>query len=138
MNRELENSKTFENLKMAFYEEAGLAFRYRFFSVIAEFEGMDRFAALFRDFADGGVCNANGSLDYLRLARDPSSDIPIGSTQKNLQSVLETEVKQFSEIYPEMARVAREEGFMDIASWFDTLEKLKRSHARKLRKAGDE
>lgn len=133
MDLELENTRTFENLKIAFYEEAALAFRYRFFAIVAEFEGMDRFSSLFKEFSEGGLCNANGSLDYLRTARDPSSDIPIGGTQKNLESVLETEVKQFSEIYPEMARVAREEGFMDIASWFDTLEKLKRSHVRKLK-----
>lgn len=128
MERKLEHSQTFENLKAAFFEEASLALRYRFFSVIAEFEGLDRFSQLFRELSEGGTCNAHGVLDFLRLARDPSSDVPIGSTQKNVEAILQSEAKQCSELYPEMARVAREEGFTDVASWFDTLEKLKRAH----------
>jgi rubrerythrin len=138
MDNKLEESRTFENLKQAFFEEASLAFRYEFFATIAEFEGMDRFSSLFRDFAEGGTSNVHGCLDFLRLAKDPSSDIPLGGTRKNLESVLQTETKQCSEIYPEMARIAREEGFTDIASWFETLEKLKRSHLRKIQKVSHE
>jgi rubrerythrin len=135
MERRLEDSQTFENLRKAFLEEASLAFRYRFFATVAEFEGLERFSRLFRDFAEGGTCNVHGCLDFLRTARDPDSGVPIGGTQKNLQSVLQTEKHQCLETYPEMARLAREEGFTDIASWFDTLEKLKRSHLRKIEEA---
>ena len=138
MDNKLEDSKTFENLKQAFFSEASLAFRYRFFATIAEFEGLDRFCTLFREFAEGGDCNVQGSLDFLRTALDPASGVPIGGTQKNLQSVLQTESEQCAEIYPEMARVAREEGFTDVASWFDTLEKLKRSHLSKIEKVTHE
>ena len=138
MDRKLEESKTFENLKKAFFNEAGLAFRYRFFATIAEFEGLDRFSSLFREFAEGGSANVGGCLDFLREARDPSADVPLGGTQKNLESVLQTETRQCSEIYNEMAKVAREEGFTDVASWFDTLEKLKRSHLRKLKEVAGE
>lgn len=137
MEPRLEESRTFENLREAFFEEAALAFRYRFFAIVAEFEGLDRQAELFKEIAEGGTCNTNGCMDFLRLGRDPSSAIPLGGSRKNIESVLQTETRQFSEIYPEMARVAREEGFTDIASWFDTLEKLKRSHVSKLRKAAD-
>jgi len=133
MDGALEKTRTFENLKKAYFEEAGLAFRYQFFATVAQFEGLERLSALFQELAEGGRTNAEGLLDFLRLARDPSSDIPFGSTAKNVQSVLQTETQQFTEVYPEMARIAREEGFTDIASWFDTLEKLKRSHARKIK-----
>ena len=129
----LEDSRTFENLRTAFFEEASLAFRYRFFAVVAEFEGLDANAQLFKDLAEGGTGNVHGCLDFLRLIRDPSANVPIGSTLKNTQSVVQSETRQYTEIYPEMARVAREEGFTDIASWFDTLEKLKRGHVQKLR-----
>lgn len=132
MGGDLEKTRTFENLKRAFFEEAGLAFRYHFFATIAQFEGMERYESLFRELSEGGRMNSEGMLDFLRLARDPSSDIPIGSTIKNTESVLQTETSQFTEVYPEMARVAREEGLTDIASWFDTLEKLKRAHVQKL------
>ncbi len=138
MDTFLEGSKTLENLEKAFYAEASLAFRYHFFAIIAQFEGMDRYAGMFEDFSKGGKDNVHGCLDFLRQAVDPDSKIPFGSTQKNLQSLLQTEIQQFTEIYPDMARVARDEGFTDIASWFDTLEKLKRARTQKLKKVDNE
>jgi rubrerythrin len=134
LDRKLERSRTFENLKKSFYEEASLVFRYLYFAQIAEFEGQERFKALFNEFAEGGHSNVHGSLDFLREAKDPSSDIPLGGTLKNIESVIQTETQQCSEIYPQMAQVAREEGFTDIASWFETLEKLKRSHLNRMKK----
>lgn len=129
----IEKSKTYGNLKNSFYEEAALVFRYQFFARIAEFDGQDRIQALFKEIAEGGTSNVHGSLDFLRTSRDPSSEIPIGGTSKNLESVIQTETKQCTELYPQMAATAREEGFTDIASWFETLEKLKRSHLKKLK-----
>lgn len=138
MDRKLEDSQTFENLKRAFFEEASLAYRYKFFATIAEFEGLEKLGVLFREMAEGGSMNVHGCLDFLRIARDPSSDIPLGGTQKNLESIRQTEIEHSSELYPEMARIAREEGFTDVASWFDTLEKLKRSHLSKIEKVAYE
>jgi rubrerythrin len=135
MDKALESSRTFENLKKAYFEEASLAFRYRFFATVAEFEGLEGLGGLFKDFAEGGSCNVLGCLDFLRLVKDPSSDVPLGNTRKNLESVIQSETQHFTEVYPEMARIAREEGFSDIASWFDTLEKLKRSHVQKIQEA---
>ena len=130
---DLENSRTFENLRKAYFSEASLAYRYLFYAIVADYEGLDKFAKLFKEFHEGGTSNAHGCLDFLRLIQDPDAAVPVGGTMKNMEALLQTEISQFSEIYPEMARVAREEGFTDIASWFDTLEKLKRSHSQKLR-----
>ena len=134
MDPKFEDSETFKNLKNSFYEESGLAMRYKFFAIVAEFEGLDRYVDLFKEMAEGADCNVHGALDFLRLVKDPSSDIPIGGTNKNVESILQTEVQQYSEIYPEMAKMARKEGFTDVASWFDTLEKLKRAHVRKIKR----
>ena len=134
MDRDLEKSQTFENLKKAFFEEVALISRYRYFSTIADYEGLTNHSNLFKEFADGGQDNTHGCLDFLRTIHDPSSQIPIGNTSKNLESLLQTEIGQFSETYPEMAKIAREEGFPDVASWFDTLEKLKRIHVQKLQR----
>ena len=136
-DRKLEDSRTFENLRQAFFEEASLALRYRFFATVAGFEGLDRFEELFREFGEGGTGSAHGCLDFLRPCRDPSTEVPLGGTQRNLESVRQSETRQGLELYPEMARIAREEGFPDVASWFDTLEKLKRSHLQKLGEASD-
>ncbi len=130
----LEKSRTFENLRKAFADEASLLFRYLYYATMAEFEGLDKHAALFRQIAEGGKDSVHGCFDYLKLVRDPDSSIPVGGTLKNLESLVQGETRQYSLTYPEMAKTARQEGFPDIAGWFDTLEKLKRSHVRKLRK----
>jgi rubrerythrin len=129
----LEDSRTFENLRRAFAEEAALAYRYLYYAVLAEFEGMEKHSALFKEIAEGGASAVQGSFDFLKLVRDPDSGIAVGGTFKNLESLVQTETKQFNSTYPEMARIAREEGLTDIASWFDTLEKAKRAHVRKLK-----
>jgi rubrerythrin len=137
-SEKLEDSRTFENLRRAFAEESALVFRYLYYATLAEFEGMEKHAALFKEFAEGGNAAVQGSFDFLKLVRDPESGIAVGGTFKNLESLVQTETKQFNSTYPEMARVAREEGLTDIASWFDTLEKAKRAHVQKLKKLPNE
>ncbi len=132
MDKSFESSQTFENLRKAFEEEATLFFRYKYFQVIADYEGLDKIRKILKDFSDGSIDNVHGSLDFLRNFKDPASNVPIGNTQQNIKSILQTEIEQSSMNFPQMAKVARDEGFSDVASWFDTLEKLKRSHVATL------
>ena len=134
MSEKLEDSRTFENVRKAFAEEAALVFRYLYYATLAEFEGMEKHAALFKEIAEGGTSSVQGCFDFLKLVRDPESGIAVGGTLKNLESLVQTETKQHNQTYPEMAKTAREEGLTDIASWFETLEKAKRAHVQKLRK----
>ncbi len=134
---ELEKSRTLDNLEKAFAEEARLVFRYLYYATIAEFEGRQDHARAFKELAESGSSGVHGCFDFLRLVADPDSGIAVGGTPKNLESLLQTEARQHAKIYPEMAKVARQEGFPDIASWFETLEKSKRSNVRKLRKLAD-
>ena len=131
--KKIENSRTFKNVRKTFAEEASLAFRYLYCATLAEFEGMEKHSALFKEIAEGGTCNVHGCLDFLKLAQDPDSEISIGGTFGNLESLVQSETKQYNQTYPEMAKTAREEGLPDIASWFETLEKAKRFHVQKLR-----
>lgn len=134
----LEDSRTFENVRKAFAQEAALVFRYLYYATLAEFEGLEKHAALFKEIAEGGTSSVQGCFDFLKLAGDPDSGIAIGGTFKNLESLLQSETRQYNQTYPEMARTAREEGLTDIASWFETLEKAKRAHVQKLRKLSHE
>ena len=134
----LEDSRTFENVRKAFAEEAALVFRYLYYATLAEFEGMEKHAALFKEIAEGGTTSVHGCFDFLKLVRDPDSEIAVGGTFKNLESLVQSETKQYNQTYPEMARTAREEGLTDIASWFETLEKAKRAHVQKLGKLARE
>ena len=131
----LEGLETHKYLKDAFAEEAVTAYRYLYFAKIADIEGRPDVAQLFRDLAEGGLCNAHGSLDFLRTEGDPLTGAPIGETDRNLHAALLGESTEFNELYPDMAAVAHSEGFPDVASWFETLAKLKRAHTQQLRDA---
>jgi len=81
-------------------------------------EGYPDVAGLFRDTADGETGHAHGHLDYLKQSGDPATGKPIGSTDKNLAAAVAGETYEYTEMYPSMAKAAREEGFADIAEWF--------------------
>jgi rubrerythrin len=125
--------QSYEDLKNAFSEEAALAFRYLYFAKVAEIEGHEHIARICREVAEGGVCNAHGSADFLRqLGADAPHD-GVGDTEQNLRTALALESRGHSELYPNLAARARSMGLYDIASWFETVGKLKQHHARLLR-----
>ena len=66
---------------------------------------------------------------------DPASGLPIGETKLNLKSAIAGETHEYSDMYPGMAKQARDEGFSEIADWFETLAKAERSHANRFQKA---
>jgi rubrerythrin len=65
---------------------------------------------------------------------DPVTDIPFGNTRHNLKSAIESETYEYTQMYPGMAKTAREEGFVEVAQWFETLAKAERSHAGRFTK----
>jgi rubrerythrin len=135
---QLKGSKTEQNLKDAFAGESQANRRYLYFSKQADVEGLTDVAGLFRDTADGETGHAHGHLDYLKKVGDPATGKPIGSTDKNLAAAVAGETHEYTEMYPSMAKTAREEGFADIAEWFETLGKAEKSHAGRFQKALDE
>jgi len=131
----LKNSKTHHNLKEAFAGESQANRRYLYFAKIADVEGQPDVAGLFRDTAEGETGHAHGHLDYLKSVGDPATDKPIGDTRKNLASAVAGETYEYTDMYPGMAKAAREEGFPEIADWFETLAKAEKSHAGRFSKA---
>ena len=134
----LKGSKTHQNLKDAFAGESQANRRYLYFAKIADVEGYPEVAGNFRDTAEGETGHAHGHLDYLKQVGDPATDKPIGSTDKNLEAAVAGETYEYTEMYPGMARTARDEGFGDVAEWFETLAKAEKSHAGRFQKALDE
>ena len=130
-------SKTEQNLKDAFAGESRANRRYLYFSKIADIEGLPDVAGLFRDTADGETGHAHGHLDYLKQTGDPATGKPIGTTAKNLAAAVAGETYEYTEMYPSMAKTAREEGFADVAEWLETLAKAEKSHAGRFQKALD-
>jgi rubrerythrin len=128
---ELKGSKTHKNLKDAFAGESQANRRYLYFAKQADVEGYPEIAGNFRDTAEGETGHAHGHLDYLKKAGDPATDLPIGSTDKNLRAAVAGETHEYTDMYPGMAKTARQEGFNEIADWFETLAKAEKSHAGK-------
>ncbi len=126
---QLKGSKTHDNLKYAFAGESQANRRYLYFAKIADVEGHPEVAGNFRDTAEGETGHAHGHLDYLKKVGDPATDLPIGPTEDNLKSAIAGETHEYTDMYPGMARTAREEGFPEIADWFETLAKAEKSHA---------
>ena len=92
-------------------------------------------AGLFRDTAEGETGHAHGHLEYLKKVGDPATGLPIGEVAEMLQAAVAGETHEYTDMYPGMAKTAREEGFGEIADWFETLAKAERSHAGKFQRA---
>jgi rubrerythrin len=137
MSKILKGTKTEDNLKAAFAGESQANRRYLYFSKVADVEGYPDVAGLFRDTADGETGHAHGHLDYLKQSGDPATGKPIGSTDKNLVAAVAGETYEYTDMYPSFAKTARDEGFTDIAEWFETLAKAEKSHAGRFQKALD-
>ena len=137
MATKLKGSKTHENLKAAFSGESQANRRYLYFSKQADVEGLPDIAGLFRDTAEGETGHAHGHLDYLKSVGDPATDLPIGDSQDNLKAAIAGETHEYTDMYPGMAKAAREEGFTEIADWFETLAKAEKSHAGRFQKGLD-
>ena len=125
----LDGTQTHENLKAAFAGESQANRRYLYFAKVADIEGYPDIAGNFRDTADGETGHAHGHLDYLKPVGDPATGLPIGETSENLAAAVAGETYEYTEMYPGMAKTAREEGFEEIADWFETLAKAEKSHA---------
>jgi rubrerythrin len=134
----LKGSKTEANLKEAFAGESQANRRYLYFAQKADVEGFNDVSAVFRSTAEGETGHAHGHLEFLETVGDPVTGKPIGKTPDNLRSAIAGETYEYTDMYPGMARVARQEGFEEIADWFETLAKAERSHAGRFQKALDE
>ena len=132
---QLKGSKTEENLKEAFARESQANRRYLYFAQKADIEGYNDVAVVFRSIAEGETGHALGHLEFLEEIGDPATGEPIGATNTNLRAAIAGETHEYTDMYPGMAKTAREEGFEEIADWFETLAKAEKSHAGRFQKA---
>ena len=135
--KNLNGTKTHNNLKEAFAGESQANRRYLYFANKADVEGQNDVAAVFRSTAEGETGHAHGHLEYLEVVGDPATGLPIGSSRNNLKAAIAGETHEYTDMYPGMAKAAREESFDEIADWFETLAKAERSHANRFQKALD-
>jgi len=82
--------------------------RYLYFANKADVEGFNDVSAVFRSTAEGETGHAHGHLEYLEVVGDPATGLPIGPTDKNLKAAIAGETHEYTDMYPGMAKAARE------------------------------
>ena len=116
---DIKGTKTEKNLMDAFAGESQARNKYTYFASAAKKEGFEKIAAIFLETADNEKEHAK--LHFKLLAG-------IGSTADNLRAAAAGETDEFTDMYPRMARDAREEGFTEIAFLFESIGKIEKHH----------
>jgi len=122
---DLKGTKTEKNLRDAFAGESQARNKYTYFAAVAKREGYERIAAYFLETAENEKEHAKLHLKHLG---------GIGSTIDNLRAAAEGENEECTDMYPRMAREAREEGFPEIAYLFEAIGTIEREHRERYRK----
>lgn len=123
---DLTGSKTLENLKAAFAGESQANRRYTLFSRIARLEGKEAAAAAFDRASAEETAHALGHLAYMSA---------FGATEENLDNAIEGENYETTDMYPQFAQVAEDEGYPEIAHYFRSVGGYEKSHRDEYRDA---
>ena len=123
---ELKGSKTEQNLLTAFAGESQARNKYTYYASKAKKEGYEQIAAIFQETADNEKEHAELWFKYLHDGKVPT-------TAENLLDAAEGENYEWTDMYKEMARVAREEGFNEIAAKFELVGRIEKEHEERYR-----
>jgi rubrerythrin len=136
MSKSIKGTRTEESLKEAFAGESQANRRYLYFANMCDIAGAGDVAAVFRSTAEGETGHAHGHMEYLIEggAGEPGTGMPAKTVTEALEAAISGETHEYTDMYPGMAKVARDEGFDEVADWFETLAKAERSHANKFTK----
>ena len=118
---ELKGSKTEKNLQAAFAGESQARNKYTYFASKAKKEGYEQIAAIFLETAENEKEHAKMWFKYLE-----GGDIK--STEENLEAAAAGENFEWTDMYKEFAKVAKEEGFDKIAYQFEAVGKIEKEH----------
>ena len=126
---DLRGTKTHENLQEAFARESQDNRRFLYFATKADVEGLPEISSLFRSVAEGETMHAFGHLDFLSELGEWTALGETSAVVACLKAALTLEVFEHTQMYPGFARTARDEGFDEVAEWFEMLIRSERSHA---------
>lgn len=137
----LKGTKTEQNLLKAFAGESQAHQRYSYFAKQAKKEGLEQIAGIFEETAFNETQHAKRFFKFLEggmveiTAAYPAG--VIGDTLENLKASADGENEEWSDLYPEFAKVAEEEGFKLIANVFKQIAKVEKAHEERFRKLYD-
>ena len=138
MAKEFKASETEKNLLKAFAGESQARNRYTYFSSVAKKEGYEQISAIFLETADNEKEHAKVFFNHLqggmlKIEAEYPAGIT-GNTEKNLFAAAEGEKAEWGTIYPEFEKIARQEGFSDIAVSFKEIAEVEEQHEKRYRK----
>lgn len=134
----LQGTQTEKNLLKSFAGESQARMRYDYFSKQAKKEGLEQISAIFAETALNEKEHAKRFFKFLEggpleiTATYPAGKI--GTTLENLKAAAEGENEEWTEVYPEFAKVAKEEGFDEIAIAFEMIAKVEKAHEERYKK----
>ena len=115
------NSKTYLNLQTAFAGEAQARVKYQFYASQAKKEGYEQISAIFNETSDNEKEHAKLWFKCLQGGK-------VGDTRSNLEAAAAGEDYEWTEMYAEFAKIAREEGFIEIATKFEGVAAIEKTH----------
>jgi len=134
-------SKTLENLVRAFVGECIAINRYKLYAKVARDEGYVYVARVFLETAENEFEHAETIFKFIQKLRNDgivnvslNVSLTLGSTVENLRSAVEGERYENTEMYPEFARVAEEEGFNEISSRLKAIANAEKHHEMRYNK----
>ena len=134
----IKGTKTEKNLLKAFAGESQARMRYDYFAKQAKKEGLNQISAIFTETSLNEKEHAKRFFKFLEgggveiTAMYPAGKI--GTTLENLKASADGENEEWTELYPEFARIAEEEGFNDVATAFRKIAEVEKAHEERYRK----
>jgi len=141
MNKSIKGSQTEKNLLMSFSGESQARNRYTYFAGIAKKEGLVQIAAVFEETANQEKEHAKRFFKFLEGGEVQITDTyPAGklaTTLENLRAAAEGEEYEWSQMYPEFAKIALEEGFAEVAAAFNAISIAEKQHGKRYKDLAD-
>ncbi|HNQ18256.1 MAG TPA: rubrerythrin family protein [Smithellaceae bacterium] len=138
MGKSIRGTKTEKNLLAAFAGESQARTRYTYFSSAAKKEGFEQISRIFLETAENEKEHAKVFFKYLEGGEvEITAGYPAGvisTTRQNLEAAADGEKMEWSTLYADFAKIAREEGFEEIARSFDQIAKVEMFHEKRYRK----
>ncbi len=138
---QFKNSQTEKNLLKAFAGESQARNRYTYFASVAKKEGYEQISAIFLETADNEKEHAKVFFKYLYESSGSPVEITasypagkIGTTEESLLAAANGEKEEWGSLYPEFEKVARKEGFNEIANSFKEIAEVEEQHEKRYRK----
>lgn len=141
MSKSIKGTQTEKNLLMAFAGESRARNQYTYFSGTAKKEGLIQIAAIFEETANQEKEHAKRFFKFLEggeleITETVSVGV-IGTTLENLRTAAAGEYYEWEEMYPAFAKVAKEEGFGEIAAAFSAIAVAEKQHGKRYKDLAD-